>query len=434
MQIKRAVERVPGGLMVVPLLLGALLNTIDQAHLAPVEEAVKWIGIEPSKEGHFEFLGIGGFTGGLIRGPGVITLIALFLVCVGSQMNFRIGGRAIKKGFFITGTKLVVAIAVGWAIGLLFDPFGRPEHGAFLGLSVVAVIAALSNGNGGLYAALTGQYGNRSDVGALSLISFNDGPFFTLAALAGLGALGVLGASFPMVAFLAVLLPMLVGFVLGNLDPDMRKFLAHGEVLTIPFFAFALGTTMNLWDFLNVNALVGGLFLGVVTVLLTGPAAAVMLRLAGERSVIAGIAEGSTAGNATQTPIAVAVAATAAASQVGREAAEAARESLPEAAALAARAAELTEQARLFESIKDLATAQVSISTITTALLCPLAVILVDRWQRSRGIDARLERPTPGPPLPPSRESLDEELERAYEHTPTDVPIEQVERHDVDRS
>jgi 2-keto-3-deoxygluconate permease len=41
------------------------------------------------------------------------------------------------------------------------------------------------------------------------------------------------------------------------------------------------------------------------------------------------------------------------------------------------------------------ASAQISISTLSTALLCPLAVILWDRYQRSRGIDGRAEDDQP---------------------------------------
>jgi 2-keto-3-deoxygluconate permease len=148
----------------------------------------------------------------------------------------------------------------------------------------------------------------------------------------------------------------------------MRKFLSSGEGLLIPFFAFALGTTMNLGTFLKTDVLAGGLFLGVATVVVTGPLAALALRLFGERSTIAGIAEASTAGNAVQTPQLVAAAA-AGAVGLGMTAAQAAE----------------------YERIVPLATGQISISTMVTAVLCPIAVILWDRWQRTRGIDARTE-------------------------------------------
>ena len=281
-------------------------------------------------------------------------------------------------------------MAVGYTLGYL----AGDRYDGFLGLSVMAIIAAMSNGNGGLYAALTGQYGNRSDVGAISVISLNDGPFLTMIAL------GILGESFPAAAFIGVLVPMLLGFILGQLDPDMRKFLAAGEVLVIPFFAFALGAAyMNLADFLRADVLLAGLLLAVLTVVVGGLSMAAMLRLFGERSQTGGVAEASTAGNAGGTPAAIALVA----GGTGGEA---------------------------YRSIVATAQAQISISTITTALLCPLAVILWDRWQRSRGIDGKLEHPGRGgayaeadAPRPP----LDAELERAYEHSPTDVPVKRRE-------
>ena len=78
---------------------------------------------------------------------------------------------------------------------------------------------------------------------------------------------------------------------------------------------------------------------------------------------LAVFAEASTAGNAAATPAAIAAAATAAGS--------------PNAAA--------------FQSIVGTATAKISIAVITTALLCPVAVMLADHWQRARGIDGRAE-------------------------------------------
>ncbi|HBJ36785.1 MAG TPA: 2-keto-3-deoxygluconate permease [Planctomycetaceae bacterium] len=328
-------KRLPGGLMIVPLLLGAILCTIDRAHLAVIEEVLRWLGASPiaNADGResYEFLQIGGFATAL-TGIGAPTLIAMFLVCVSAQMDFGVGRSAIKKGAIITTTKLLVAIACGYAIAVSSDRF----HGWF-GLSLVAVLAAMSNGNGGLYLALTGQYGDRSDVGAVSVISLNDGPFFTLLAL------GILGERFPMAAFLGVLFPMALGFALGQISDEVRRFLAPGEKLCIPFFAFALGTTINFGVFLDADVLLGGVILGVATAFLTGSICALALHLSGERSTIAGFAEGSTAGNAVQTPLAVAIAS---GNGMGAD--------------------------NPYIQILPTATGQIAISVILTAILCPL--------------------------------------------------------------
>jgi 2-keto-3-deoxygluconate permease len=357
MKIKAAIERIPGGLMLVPLLLGATLNTLDQAHLAPVEAALKALGATPLANGHYEFLRLGAapnvasFTESLFK-TGAATLIALFLLCVGSQMTVRLGARALGKGAVLTGAKFAAGVAAGLALGKLSDPF----HG-WLGLSTLAVVAAMTNGNGGLFAALTGQYGNRSDVGALSVLSLNDGPFLTMLAL------GLMGESFPVVVFLGVLAPLTLGMLLGNLDDDIRQFLQPGEKLLVPFFAFALGAGMNLAVFLQWSLLLGGVALGAATVLLTGGAMWLALTAAGFRSRLAAFAEASVAGNAAFTPAAIAAVA----------------------------AASSSPNAARYREIAATATAQISIAVITTALLCPLAVTLLDRWQRARGIDGRAE-------------------------------------------
>lgn len=74
MKIKATLDRIPGGMMVVPLLLAATLNTF-----AP------------------DLLRIGNFTQQLfVDGAG--TLIALFLLCTGAQINVRNVGVSLGKG------------------------------------------------------------------------------------------------------------------------------------------------------------------------------------------------------------------------------------------------------------------------------------------------------------------------------------------------
>ena len=150
-QIMKTVEKVPGGLMVVPLLLGALLNTIDNMHIPFIMDFLKSLGVAAMEgkngEVYYEFLKMGGFSEALFKN-GAIPLIALFLFCAGSQMNIKVGGKALKKGIILTVAKYGAGVLVGYLFGMLVDD---PFNG-FLGLSTIAIIAAMTNGNGGMYA------------------------------------------------------------------------------------------------------------------------------------------------------------------------------------------------------------------------------------------------------------------------------------------
>ncbi|QQK78903.1 2-keto-3-deoxygluconate permease [Salicibibacter cibi] len=357
MRIKDTIEKVPGGLMVVPLMLGATLNTIDQLQIPFIVEFLRILGAPELENGNYEFLRIGGFTQDLFK-DGAMVLIALFLFCAGSQMNLKIGRKALKIGSILLVSKYLSGLAVGLLFGYFFDPMD-----GLLGLSMVAIIAGMTNGNGGMYAALTSQYGRRSDIGGVAVLSLNDGPFFTMISL------GIIGQSFPFISFIAVLLPIAIGMILGNLDEKMRDFLKAGEILPVPFFAFALGAGMNLTLFFNMDVLGAGVTIGLMTTIVTGFAGMLAFKLFRERSYIAPWAEASTAGNATATPAAIASA----------------------AAVSGGSGAMLQADVEMYEALVPIATAQISLAVIVTAILCPIAVILVDRYQRKRGIDGRLE-------------------------------------------
>ena len=159
------INKIPGGMMVVPLLLGMLFNTFFPGAL-----------------------NIGSFTTAFYK-TGALTLIALLFFCSGAQINLKTAGVAVYKGVVLNTSK----VFFGLIIGVTFAKVAGPEA-AFLGVTPLAMISAMSNSNGGLYTALASKYGDEADVGAIAIISSNDGPFFEMMfmGIAGVAAIPII--------------------------------------------------------------------------------------------------------------------------------------------------------------------------------------------------------------------------------------------------
>jgi len=273
--IKRAVERVPGGMMVVPLLCGAVLAT--------------WLPGTPKF--------FGSFTGALFTGA--LPILAVFFVCTGASIDFKATPYILKKGGRWFAVKLAIGILLGLVFGRLLGE-APVSAGVFAGISTLAIVASMNDTNGGLYMALMGQYGQARDVGAYTVMSLESGPFLTMVTL------GVAGLSaFPWPTLVGGILPLLVGMLLGNLDREMREFLGRAIPVMIPFFAFALGANLDLARVWQAGLL--GLAMGLAVVAVTGIPLFFADRLTGGNGV-AGVAAASTAGNAVAVPAIIAAA------------------------------------------------------------------------------------------------------------------------------
>lgn len=317
MNILKTVKRIPGGLMVVPLLLGAAVNTFFP-----------------------EALAIGGFTSHLFK-TGALPILAVFLFSNGAQISVKQAGAPLYKGFMLTLVKFLIGALLGLIVNNIWGMAG------VLGLSPLVLIAAVTNSNGGLYSALAGQYGDSTDVGAVSILSLNDGPFFTMLAF---GITGI--AEIPFIALVATIIPILIGFILGNLDEDIRKFLEPGTYLLIPFFAFPLGAALNFGQIIQAG--LPGMLLGVIVTLTTGFGGYYTYKAIKAKNPQVGAAIGTTAGNAVATPAALAAVD-------------------PTLVAIAA-----------------VATVQIAAAIIVTAILCPLLVSYLDKREKAKVEKAEL--------------------------------------------
>ncbi|ULL14488.1 2-keto-3-deoxygluconate permease [Paenibacillus sp. H1-7] len=271
MKIKQSVEKIPGGMMLVPLLLGAILHTLF-----------------PNMPTFF-----GSFTEGLFKGA--LPFIALNIFCLGTQMDFRVTPRIVKKGGALIISKVGIAAIVGVIAGQFIG------DGMIMGgLSVLAIIVAMNDTNGGLYMSLMNQFGKKEEVGATTIMALETGPFITMVTL------GIAGISvFPWPYLVGAILPLLLGMIVGNLDPDIRSLFSKGNAMLIPFIGFALGSGIDLSKVYQAG--ITGIVLGIFVVVVTGAACLLADKLTGG-SGIAGIAAASTAGNAAAVPAVIAAA------------------------------------------------------------------------------------------------------------------------------
>ncbi|UPG73889.1 2-keto-3-deoxygluconate transporter [Roseomonas gilardii subsp. gilardii] len=275
MRIKDTIDRLPGGLMLVPLLLGALCKTFAPG--API---------------YFK-----GFTQGIMTG--VIPILAVWFFCMGASIKLSATGTVLRKSGTLVLTKLIAA----WIITLvasMFIPVEGIQTGFFAGLSILAIVCAMDMTNGGLYASLMQSYGTKEEAGAFVLTSIESGPLMSMIILGASGA-----AHFEPQVFVGAVLPFLVGFALGNLDPKLRAFFAPGGQLMIPFFAFSLGNTIDLNTLLSPLAGLG-VVLALAVIVLTGIPLILADRIIGKGTGTAGIAASSTAGAAAANPLAIA--------------------------------------------------------------------------------------------------------------------------------
>jgi 2-keto-3-deoxygluconate permease len=142
MKIKDTIDRIPGGLMLVPLLLGAVCKTFA-----------------PDAAGYFK-----GFTQGIMTG--VIPILAVWFFCMGASIKLSSTGTVLRKSGTIVLTKFIAAGIITLIASLVLPPEGI-QTGFFAGLSVLAIVCAMDMTNGGLYASLMQTYGTKEEAGAL---------------------------------------------------------------------------------------------------------------------------------------------------------------------------------------------------------------------------------------------------------------------------
>ena len=310
--ILNKMKNLPGGLVIIPLVIAVIIATF-----AP------------------QAFQIGGYVTALFY-EGNSCMMGFFLIVCGSMINIKQVGMPLYKGVVMTGSKFLLGVILGLLVGKICGPDG------FLGITPFVMIAAITNSNGSLYISLSSQFGNATDTGAISILSLNDGPFFTLVAL---GATGL--ASIPFKSLIATIIPLLIGFIWGNLDKGFRDACKSAQPIVTFFMTISIGAKTDISTIVKAGA--SGIVLGLISA-----ATAVIfffiiniLLPKKERNAM-GAAVGTTALNSAMTPAAVA-------------------EADPSMA-----------------QYTSMATAQCATASIITCLLCPFITAAFDKYMQKK--------------------------------------------------
>jgi 2-keto-3-deoxygluconate permease len=219
MNVLEKVRKVPGGLMLVPMLIMAVINTFFPAALR-----------------------IGGPLSGIFSPVGAMTSIGMMLFIAGSQVRYSQLTAALTRG----GLLVIVRLAIGFAASaLVLRTFGRD---GFMGVSALALVIALSSCNPGVYMGLMQDYGDNIDKAAVGILNIIAVPTVPLLILNVTG-----GGGFDINIVLSTLTPFLVGMIVSNLDPKIQSMFAPGSVLILVFIGTTLGSGVNLRSLLGTG-------------------------------------------------------------------------------------------------------------------------------------------------------------------------------------
>jgi 2-keto-3-deoxygluconate permease len=236
MNILGNVKKVPGGLMLIPMLIVAIINTFF-----------------PSA------LDIGSATTALFK-SGTMCIIGIILFTAGTQLKLKALPQALARGgvFVLVRTIICVLTCV-----ILKNTVGLD---GVLGISLLAFVIVMSSCNPGVYAALMQQYGDGVDLAAMGIINIIAVPQFPLIILAIFFSDGSSGVS-PLKIAVGTIIPFIIGLVLANLDENIGKLFAPATPIALIFLGCCFGSSLNLIT--AVKSGLAGILLGVIFVVVS---------------------------------------------------------------------------------------------------------------------------------------------------------------------
>ena len=190
---------------------------------------------------------------------------------------------------------LLILVRLGVAYGLCALFYALFGYEGFLGISFLAFVCAVTSANAALYMGIISPFGDKADKASFGIMLICSMPLLFLGFYgeAGFGEAQVM-------QIISLIIPFILGMVLGNMDMDIRKVFAGGNAIILPFLGFEFGSTINLID--AAKMLPQGLLMSIIYFIIVITPSYIFERTVLHRPGYASVASGSLAGVAAGIP------------------------------------------------------------------------------------------------------------------------------------
>lgn len=215
MKILKFIKKIPAGTILIPMFISAFFYTI-----AP------------------DLFKIGGLTQAILTDQSLNFLIGVACFCSGLMLDLKTIQYIIKK----QGSVLLIKAVLGFLFSYIF--YKLIGTNSLFDISTLSIILTLFSCNPALYLSIIKEHGTQDDLAAFSLIGIVSLPILPMIFFSLINK----GSSIDFMALISTVIPIILGMILGNLDPNIRKALSPLLPCIMPFMGWAIGTSLNLFD------------------------------------------------------------------------------------------------------------------------------------------------------------------------------------------
>ena len=221
-------KKLPAGTLLVPMLLSALLHTL-------------WP----------ELFHIGGITEDFLGGRSINFIVGMLTFSSGLIIDLNSFKTILKRHGVLMLLKLILVVPISLLYGHFFG------QGGILGISAVAFTVAMVSMNPAMYISLVDDFGTEGDKAAFAFTGLFSIPVIPVLiySFGGQGAVDWM-------PIISTVIPLILGIILGNLDPDFRDLFGGAVVMLLPILGWNMGQGMNLITAFQAG--VSGIILGVL--------------------------------------------------------------------------------------------------------------------------------------------------------------------------